>query len=283
MNIQAKSINYHLTKACDMQCKFCFATFQDIKHSKFDTNRAFRIIDEVVKAGFEKITFAGGEPSLIKSLPEIIAHAKKLDLNTTVVSNGFRFANSDLLNRLVENLDWLALSIDSSNFKSNILSGRITRKDELLNTNDYKRLIDSAREKNVKIKINTVVSKYNLSDDLNSMLNFLEPDRWKIFQAMPVNGQNTLYQSKFTITHEEYQSFLWRHIKSIAKHKGVDEPENLMRGSYYMISPDGKLFDSTIGEHEYSRDIIKFGIKEALNDIQFNYDKFIERGGDYDW
>lgn len=283
MKLKAKSINYHLTKACNMQCKFCFATFNDLKNEKFDLNKALSILDEVKKAGFEKITFAGGEPTLIPSLVTIVKHAKELGLNTTIVTNGYKLLNSYLLSELSDSLDWLALSVDSTTENSNNESGRVTRKGNQLLRKDIEEIVNEARLYGIKIKINTVVSKYNLHDDLNSLISNVAPERWKIFQAMPVDGQNSDHQNDFMISEKEYHYFLWNHMRSIAKHNGVSEPEKLMRGSYYMISPEGKLYDSSTGEHTYSRDILEVGMQNALLDVTFNYMKFMERGGEYAW
>ena len=62
------SINYHLWRPCNMSCKFCFATFEDtkIKLPKGHLNKtdSLKLIDKIIDAGFKKITFAGGEPTL---------------------------------------------------------------------------------------------------------------------------------------------------------------------------------------------------------------------------
>lgn len=76
------SVNYHLWEPCNMRCKFCFATFQDVKHSilpkgHLPKEQAIEVILQLAEIGFEKITFAGGEPTLCPWLPELIATAKE--------------------------------------------------------------------------------------------------------------------------------------------------------------------------------------------------------------
>ncbi|WP_157662576.1 hypothetical protein [Winogradskyella sp. PC-19] len=54
-----------------MRCKFCFATFQDVKQtilpkghlSEYDV---LKVVESIAATGFEKITFARGEPLLCK-------------------------------------------------------------------------------------------------------------------------------------------------------------------------------------------------------------------------
>ncbi|WP_282071372.1 hypothetical protein [Polaribacter atrinae] len=43
---------------------------------------------KIAAAGFEKITFAGGEPMLCPWLPKLIKTAKELGLTTMIVTNG---------------------------------------------------------------------------------------------------------------------------------------------------------------------------------------------------
>ena len=40
------------------------------------------------------------------------------------------------------------------------------------------------------MKLNTVVNAMNLDDDMSELVLKLRPDRWKIFQVLPVDGQN---------------------------------------------------------------------------------------------
>ena len=80
-----------------MKCKFCFATFNDLGVVKHNLEKSKRIVAEVAKNGFSKITFAGGEPTLIKELPEIVKYAKELGLITTIVTTGAKLSESPLL------------------------------------------------------------------------------------------------------------------------------------------------------------------------------------------
>ena len=88
------SVNYHIWEPCNMRCRFCFATFQDVKQEMrlpkghLPEKDCILIVDgifglvargalELAQAGFEKINFAGGEPTLCKWLPDLIKQAKR--------------------------------------------------------------------------------------------------------------------------------------------------------------------------------------------------------------
>ena len=86
------SVNYHLWEPCNMRCKFCFATFQDVKQSILPKGHlpkedALQLIKLFADFGFEKITFVGGEPTLCPWLPELIAYAKELEESLSGLSS----------------------------------------------------------------------------------------------------------------------------------------------------------------------------------------------------
>lgn len=100
-----------------MRCRFCFATFLDIGRGilpKGHLNRAdcLSVVEAPAAAGFDKINFAGREPTLCPWAPDLIPRAKGLGCTTSVVTNGSRIT-ADCLDRLDGCLDWTALSIDT--------------------------------------------------------------------------------------------------------------------------------------------------------------------------
>ena len=85
------SINFHLWRPCNMKCKFCFATFEDsrdyLPKGHLPQEEHLNLINEIIKTGFSKITFVGGEPTLCKWLPNLIKRAKEGGLTTMIVTN----------------------------------------------------------------------------------------------------------------------------------------------------------------------------------------------------
>jgi len=70
------------------------------------------LINQIAEFGFEKINFAGGEPTLCPWLPDLIARAKEHRMVTSIVTNGSRITDQ-WLDALNGNLDWIGLSIDT--------------------------------------------------------------------------------------------------------------------------------------------------------------------------
>ena len=292
MNVQKCSIadevttvNYHLWKSCNMGCGFCFATFLDLPFqgtAYLPQGDSIRLITRIAGAGFLKINFAGGEPTLCPWLPDLIRHAKSLGLTTSVVTNGSRITDA-WLDDLAASLDLLAISIDSVNPERQRNIGRLVNGKPPMTESDYLRIGESARARGVRLKVNTVVNRHNVDEDLLPFIKAMGPERWKIFQALPVVGQNHLRFEEFAITKAEFDLYVERNRS--ADEDGVRVvPENndTMTGSYLMIDPLGRFFDNTRGEHTYSSPILAVGVNKALAEVDIFPERFIERGGRYD-
>ena len=57
------SVNYHLTRACNYRCQFCFHTA--LTNDRLPLAEAKRGISLFKKAGTKKLNFSGDEPFLI--------------------------------------------------------------------------------------------------------------------------------------------------------------------------------------------------------------------------
>lgn len=278
------SINFHLWEPCNMRCKFCFATFQDVKQTilpkgHLPESEALEVVKKIAAAGFKKITFAGGEPLLCKWLPKLIKTAKKLGMTTMIVTNGSKLTDT-YLEENKNYLDWVAISIDSLEAENNIRIGRAIIGKKPLSKEFYYDLVNKIHKYGYGLKINTVVNKVNHKDDLTGFIEYAKPKRWKVLQVLPIKGQNDIKIDAFKITNTEYSHFLNTHkdVKVI-----VPESNDEIKGSYVMVDPAGRFFDNAQGAHSYSKPILEVGVLDALKTMNYNFDKFINRGGVYDW
>ena len=145
MNVstQIPSVNFHLWKPCNMQCRFCFATFQDVERDALPKGHLPRedslaVVEALAEAGFGKINFAGGEPTLCPWLPDLIRRSKELDVTTSIVTNG-SYITPEWLDRVDGCLNWAAVSIDTLDPEKLIRMGRTTRNGPLSEA-DYLRI-----------------------------------------------------------------------------------------------------------------------------------------------
>lgn len=282
------AVNYHLWEPCNMRCKFCFATFQDVKNSILPTGHlpekeAIQIVKKLAKFGFEKITFAGGEPTLCPWLSGLIRTAKEYGLTTMIVTNGTRLTDQFL----AENqpyLDWIALSVDSVSEETNKISGRAIVGKKAIELEQYKQIADKIKTYGYGLKINTVVHAKNVKEDLIDFIKYVKPIRWKVFQVLPISGQNDEKVDEFKISQKDFDLFNSRHQNATSLDtKIIIENNDSMQGSYAMVDPAGRFYENKNGKYNYSSPILEVGCHKAYTQADYITSKFKMRGGVYNW
>jgi radical S-adenosyl methionine domain-containing protein 2 len=269
-----ETASFHIVKPCNMRCKFCYATFEDMhivnQLSKYD---AFKILDKLKEAGLQKITFAGGEPLLYKWIYEVIVYSKGIGLTTSIITNG-SLLTDELLEKFKGKLDWIGISIDSLNDETNVKIGRTYK-----NKPNYYELVSKIKMYGFKLKINTVVNRYNEKESMQDFINMANPARWKVFDTLRVEGQNDKQFFEIQTSDWGYQEFLQRHNHPSM----VCENNEAMTGSYLLIDPQGRLFENSKGKHTYSSPLQHTDIDKCLSEIDLNREMFVKRGGIYEW
>ena len=272
------AMNFHLLQACNMRCGHCFAASLQTRHLPLD--EASEIVRLLSQAGFTKINFAGGEPTLYPELDNLIREAKESGMTTSIITNGTKITDI-WLDAMSGYLDWVALSIDSANPDTHNRSGRATG-GRPLTTDRYLEMCRSIRRHGMRLKINTVVTLYNHEEDMTGFIREAAPERWKIMQVLAVMGQNDRNAGLFEVTGGQFDAYVERN-RSVEGIKVVPESNDLMTGSYVMVDPIGCFFDNTKGSHTYSRPILKVGVSSALQDVKTDPERFDMRGGNYEW
>jgi len=281
------SVNFHLWEPCNMRCKFCFATFQDVKKTilpkgHLSKSKAIALVRKMAEFGFEKITFAGGEPTLCPWLIDLIKTAKDLGMTTMIVTNGSKL-DLGKLEIFKSNLDWIALSIDSIKADTNVNIGRAIVGKRAIDLENYKEIIKRIKSLGFGLKINTVVNGFNSNEDMTEFIKFALPKRWKILQVLTVEGQNDKKIKRLMVSSKEFQGFVNRHSRLSNITTIIPEANTDMRGSYAMVDPAGRFFDNTNGGHSYSEPILEVGIETAYGQVKIDEFKFTQRGGEYNW
>ena len=281
------SVNFHLWKPCNMRCRFCFATFQDfgreiLPKGHMTREESLAVVEALARARFEKINFAGGEPTLCPWLPDLIRRAKEMALTTSVVTNG-SVITENWLGRIGGCLDWATVSIDTLDPDRLTGLGRTTRNGPMSEA-DYLRVMQILRRGGIRLKINTVVTRENYEEDLGGFIARARPERWKVFQVLPIGGQNDGRVDSLLVTGEEFAQYVSRnrYVESLGI-TVVPENNDLMTGSYVMVDPAGRFFDNVAGAHLYSRPINEVGVEAALREVSLDPDKFRSRNGMYNW
>lgn len=280
------SANFHLWEPCNFRCGFCFATFKDVKQTvlpkgHLPKEQVLQVVAQLADFGFEKINFAGGEPTLCPWLFELAQLAKSKGMTTAIISNGSRMDDA-FLKKMQGALDWIGISVDSLLPETNRLSGRFGGR-LIPDRKFYETLCSKIKDAGYLLKINTVVHRLNKDEVINNFIDRVKPLRWKILQMLPVKGQNDQHAEKFAITIDDYFHFLRQNIVTNHITETVKEDNGLMTSSYIMVDPAGRFFDNAKFKHHYSSPILEVGVEKALKEIEFDTDRFLERGGLYNW
>jgi radical S-adenosyl methionine domain-containing protein 2 len=270
-----------------MHCLFCFGRFRDVRadvlpDGHLTASEATQVVELLAAAGFKKITFAGGEPFLCPWLPSLLRTARSAGLITCVVTNG-----SLLMNKSLEEyrglLDWMTLSVDSPQPGTLMHIGRMTAGRPLV-PSEYLALCSWVQENDIRLKINTVVTRVNLHEDMSEFIVKAHPYRWKIMQVLPVRGQNDDSVALLIVTHKEFLDFVERHKHASAYGISIVSEDNAsMTGSYAMLDPAGRFFDNVDDAYTYSPSILTHGVYEAIRHVTISRQRFLARGGAYNW
>ncbi|XP_027696150.1 radical S-adenosyl methionine domain-containing protein 2 [Vombatus ursinus] len=285
VSVNPVSVNYHFTRQCNYKCGFCFHTAKtSFVLPLEEAKRGLRMLKE---AGMEKINFSGGEPFLHdrgEFLGKLVKFCKKeLKLpSVSIVSNG-SLIREKWFKDYGEYLDILAISCDSFDEQINALIGRGQgKKNHVENLWKLRRWCADYR---VAFKINSVINRFNMEEDMNEQIQSLNPVRWKVFQCLIIEGENAGEDAlreaeRFVVSDEDFEKFLDRH-KAVSCL--VPESNNKMKDSYLILDEYMRFLDCTRGRKDPSKSILDVGVEEAIKFSGFDEKMFLKRGGKYVW
>eukprot|EP01025_Chloroclados_australasicus_P028682 TRINITY_DN2840_c0_g2_i1.p2 TRINITY_DN2840_c0_g2~~TRINITY_DN2840_c0_g2_i1.p2 ORF type:complete len:358 (-),score=17.80 TRINITY_DN2840_c0_g2_i1:383-1327(-) len=269
------SVNLHLIKSCNYKCKFCFATFNDIGHVQpyLALKDSIELLNMLKAAGTEKVNFVGGEPTIHPHIKQLLQHSKEIGFVVSIVTNGSYL--DKVLDTHGQFIDWVGLSVDSA-IESIQLELQRGNGDHVKNS---LKLFQRLNSMQIKTKLNTVVTRLNWREDMSWFVEQADPIRWKVFQVLPVDGQNDGKVEDLLINRDQFNYFLDVH----KNYNPIAENNDAMTSSYVMIDPLGRFFHNTFGFYQYSQPILEVGVKKAMEQVYWDQNKFLQRDGLYDW
>jgi len=270
-----KSVNWHFTSKCNYRCTFCYQGNLDGDLTSLANARA--VLKDLQRLGIDKINFVGGEPFCHPLIIDLIVLAKEIGFTTSVTTNG-SLVTEEKLERLRNSLDWMGISVDSG---SEIIEKELGRGNGAHVANAI-RLAGLVRQYGIKLKINTTVTRQNVTEDLRPLIEMLAPDRWKIFQFLHVPGQNDVAVGGYAISNDEFNQYKARNSDIVLPNGTlpVFESSEDMQSSYFMLSPSGNVIVNTKDE---SKEIDLENVTPEILSSILNIDSYISRGALYDW
>jgi len=139
------SIVLDLTTACSFSCPHCLDARMLNTGDYLDLDTIKKSIDTLQRNGLRSVTITGGgEPSMHKNFEEILRFVKGRSLQAGIVTNGSNLDKVAGASGVLQETDWLRVSLDagmeSTYFKSHRPRGRVRLESILAAVREIKRL-----------------------------------------------------------------------------------------------------------------------------------------------
>ncbi|MGL4594785.1 MAG: TIGR04053 family radical SAM/SPASM domain-containing protein [Thermoguttaceae bacterium] len=202
---------YEVTQACDLVCKHCRASAQEMAASdELTTEQSFQLIEQV--ASFPRkpnMVFTGGDPLKRKDIFDLLRHAVKCGISTALTPSATPLATREAFETAKSaGVQAFGISLDGPNAEIHDafrgFSGSFEKTTEMLQW---------AKTLQIPVQVNTSITRRNveLIDEIADLLtHFGGVMMWSVFFLVPV-GRGI---EETRIAPEEYETVfakLWKH------------------------------------------------------------------------
>jgi len=242
------TIDISMTGACQLDCAWCWGEAHEIgiEHSP----AAWKdLLTEFHDRGTEAVVFTGGEPLMVPFLPEVAAHAKKLNMRTTLSTNAILLARKH--QDVLPFIDDLGLPLDGSTSQMNKLMrpGKI---------DNFKKIIDGAHltldsYPDTELTIRTVIARPNIDDvahipeTLASHGIDLSRIRYKMYQVEPIGPRADITRTEeWSVDEEECEEVAQEVTERYPSLTSTLQLYKNTSGRYFQVGPRGNAYGTSI-------------------------------------
>ena len=253
-----RTVYLHVNNVCNFSCKGCYSGKLRCNEASFiDNQSAYKIAEELVLEGCEKVIISGGEPMLSENLYSIVKIIKTAGIsNLSIISNG-SYNIEDYI-KLYDYVDEISFSLDGFDEISSIIRPKNT-------VQKIEKLVFGLKEKRKNVSLIFTIHHQNVSS-IDSFIGFINelqvPFNFSAYLSFENNDSFKLTNQDFVYMNEwikrysmhqylEQSNISYRETCGLAKHIcSIDQELNLypchmMMSEKYLL---GNLKDTALHE-----------------------------------
>ena len=174
-------------------------------------------------------------------MQDIIDYIHIKNIRASLITNGSLLTEEFIMNNKGK-LEQIGLSIDSIKESTNLMLGRCQNN----KTFNYQKLVSICKAiklSGIKLKINTVVSKLNINEDITKLLDEVEPDRIKILQMKPT----TEVAKKYEVSESEFENYTKKYsgYKTVIENGNITELSTAYPSYILTVDKDGNFVEKS--------------------------------------
>ena len=114
---------WRCTFGCNFNCVHCTSAGKPVGKDEISTEQAKRIVDQAYEFGSSFFGITGGEALLRKDLFDVIAYARKVGMNASIITDG-RLLDNKAFENIVRNEVKVSISIDGAESTNDLVRGK---------------------------------------------------------------------------------------------------------------------------------------------------------------